>query len=343
MDGARVVAASEAALCRVRPGMALAEARAVTAPLRVFPVDHRRDMAALEALALWCGQYASRVGLDRQGGILLDIAGRAARFGGERAMLAEIQAHAQAWAIGVRLAIADRPARAIIWARHGAGGVLSRPLAEARLSALPLAALSLDGALIDRLCQAGFRRLGDLLAVTRWTLATRFSRELAGQIDALFGDDDRWPTLTAPPGFVGRAHWSEPAWSGRDVVQALDELIEQLAGELAHACRGARRIEVTLARIDGAVRRFIVAPDPAVTAAGQLRRLLLPRLTGVPHGVDLAIVAVTEHVQLRPARHTAELALAGLAERLGRRLGAGRLVWPTARSSGGKVPRGSGQ
>ena len=66
----------------IRPGFALADARALRPDLVVFPADPAGDAAALARLADWCSRYTPLVALDGADGLWLDITGCAHLFGG---------------------------------------------------------------------------------------------------------------------------------------------------------------------------------------------------------------------------------------------------------------------
>ena len=58
-----------AARLRLKPGMALADARAMYPSLPVFEADFEADRRLLEAIADWCDRYTPLVGLDPPDGL----------------------------------------------------------------------------------------------------------------------------------------------------------------------------------------------------------------------------------------------------------------------------------
>ncbi|RMH52743.1 MAG: DNA polymerase Y family protein, partial [Alphaproteobacteria bacterium] len=70
---AAVSAAAEAA--GLRPGMALADARAICPGLHTRPADPPAEAAFLAALARWAGRFSPFVGCDPPDGLVLDITG----------------------------------------------------------------------------------------------------------------------------------------------------------------------------------------------------------------------------------------------------------------------------
>jgi protein ImuB len=75
-----------AARLGLKPGLALADARAMYPALAVTDADPAADARLLEAIADWCDRYTPLVGLDPPDGLLLDITGCAHLFGGEAAL-----------------------------------------------------------------------------------------------------------------------------------------------------------------------------------------------------------------------------------------------------------------
>ena len=67
----------------LRPGLALAQARAMHPALTAMPEDQAADTSLLDAVADWCQRYTPLVAVDPPDGILFDIGGCAHLFGGE--------------------------------------------------------------------------------------------------------------------------------------------------------------------------------------------------------------------------------------------------------------------
>jgi hypothetical protein len=67
----------------LRPGLALAQVRAMHPTLAAEPEDQAADARLLEAIADWCQRYTPLVAADPPDGLLFDIGGCAHLFGGE--------------------------------------------------------------------------------------------------------------------------------------------------------------------------------------------------------------------------------------------------------------------
>src|SRR5690242_9265449 len=72
-----------AARLSLRPGMPLANARAMLPSLNVIEADARADSELLETIADWCDRFTPFVALDPPLGLLLDVTGATRLFDGE--------------------------------------------------------------------------------------------------------------------------------------------------------------------------------------------------------------------------------------------------------------------
>ena len=88
------------------------------------PAESRgaRTGAGLERLALWCNRFTPCCAVDGEDGLLLDIAGAAHLFGGEAAMVAEVEARIAGLGFEARTGLADMPGAAWALARFGEEG-----------------------------------------------------------------------------------------------------------------------------------------------------------------------------------------------------------------------------
>ena len=77
---------------KLKPGMGIAEARALHPSVEVVELDPSADRRLLESLADWCDRYTPLVALDGEDGLFLDITGCAHLFGGERELLDDLLA-----------------------------------------------------------------------------------------------------------------------------------------------------------------------------------------------------------------------------------------------------------
>jgi protein ImuB len=165
----------------VRLGQTHADARALCPGLETAAADPAEDARALERLALWCERWSPSVATDRIGprldGLALDVTGAAHLWGGEDALLADIEARLRAAGVPARAALAASPGAAWALARFGAPGqgrVVPTEATRAALADLPVEALRLAEPTLVLLKRLGLRRIGQLYALPRAALARRF-------------------------------------------------------------------------------------------------------------------------------------------------------------------------
>jgi protein ImuB len=275
----RLVAVNRAAAAQgLRPGLALADARARVPALDCCAADAAAEAATLAAITDWCRRFTPLAALDPPDGALLDITGAAHLFGGETKLRDEIEARLHAQGFAARTAIASTPEAAWAVARFGQDPARTIP-AEAseadlrrRLGALPLAALRLDAKPLAHLAQAGLRQIGDLILRPRAPLAARFGTQMFVRLDALLGHAKTpiTPRFEAPAFLVER-RFAEPIVARAAIAATLLALAGELSRLLARHGEGARRLAVSLFGVDGRVRHLRAGTcrplrDPAVIA-----------------------------------------------------------------------------
>jgi protein ImuB len=360
-----------AAALGLAPGMALADARARHPDLAVAESDPAAERALLAAAADLSDRYTPLVALDPPDGLFLDVTGCAHLFGGEAAMAADLGARLARFGLTARLAVAATPGAAWAVARCGLGGeggetgrwVLPTGEERTALSALPVAALRLAPAAVGALARAGLTRIGDLAELPRPPLAARFGAGLITRLDQALGRADEallW--RRPPPVHAVERVFAEPIVSERDVLVAAERLAARLAETLAANEEGARGLELTLFRVDGAVHRLAVGTSRPLRDPAVVRRLLAEKLARLDdldagYGFDRARLAALAVAPLPPEQAAFEAGLAGLSgdtaaeeelarlvDRLAARLGPDRVTRLVAGDShlperaGGAVP-----
>jgi protein ImuB len=347
-------AAAEAGL---GPGLPLADARAMVPDLRVGELVPEDDAEALTRLAQWCGRYTPWTAADPTGdpaggaGILLDVTGCAHLFGGEAALLADLVRRIERLGFTARAALAETPGAAWAAARFAAAGFAPgrrRPFAvvppgqaRAALADLPPAALRLSPACCELLDRLGLRRIGDLYGLPPAGLTPRLGEELVRRLRQALGQapEPISPQIPVAPQLARRI-FPEPIATAEDIARALDLLARDLCGRLDRAQLGARRLELSLYRVDGSWRRWALGTSRPSRDPGHLTRLFANHLDRIDPGFGIEVMTlgapVTETLSalqlvLREAgaqaasQAAAPDELAGLIDRLEGRLGAGRL------------------
>jgi protein ImuB len=126
--GAQVLSSlnAEAEALGLRPGQPLRDATAICAGLRMMAADPVADAAFLTVLRRWAEKFSPWVAEERPDSLLLDITGCAHLFGGEEAMLEEVQADCGHHGLTLRAGLGDTPGAA--WALARYGGEVAAPL-----------------------------------------------------------------------------------------------------------------------------------------------------------------------------------------------------------------------
>ncbi len=338
---------------------------------------HRSASSSMEEkdwLIEHCGRFSPILGLEPTDpqSLLLDITGLARLFGGETALAGEIVRDFSRLGLNIRLVVADTIGAAWAAARYGRGNAEANDPPEAmkeELSAhpsfspfliippgetpaflrpLPLEALRLPEQTVGLLGELGIVEIGQLEALPRAELLSRFGPLPRDRLDQAFGRlDEPVRACPLPPTFA--ADWSaEHPISRRETIEAaLEHLIGQTAALLAACDRGALQLECRLqclpsqAAAKQTVRISVGLFRPTAAAAHlcQLVQLQLERLR-IPSPVTDVHVEATLTAPLEPRQQTwlfdvsvavgADLhhsrQLAMLVERLSSRLGRGAVV-----------------
>ncbi len=271
--GLRVVAGGQS--CGIRPGMPLAEATALSASLHLEPCDPLADRLALVELAEWCERFSPTVGIEaveRPDGLALDVSGLGPLFGGEETLARRVMQELRERGLSARVAIADTIGAAWGIAHYGDEGsrtplpfregpgegraIAPRSLSIippgqtiAALAPLPVATLRLPKETVELLTAVGIRTVGQVTALPRASLSTRFGPALLQRLDQATG---RVPELLTPhraaPRFGAEWLFESPIEHEPTVQHVLETLIGRVARSLAERQEGALGLAC---RIDG--------------------------------------------------------------------------------------------
>lgn len=330
----------------IRAGQTLADARTILPEIDAAEVDPAAEARALARLAEWCGRYTpwtapGGFGNVGDGSVWLDVTGCARLFGGEPALLRDLARKVGDLGFSARVAAADTPGAAWAVARYGRSRVerVLRGRSRDAIAPLPVAALRLTQPTVLDLHALGLRRIDDLLAMPRATLADRFGREIVDRLDQALGARPEPISPVAPAiRTFARVGFSEPVGRSEDIAEALGNLASEIAAALEAEARGARRLVLALHHSDGAVDRLAAGTSWPSCDAGHLARLFAERRIESAFGVDAMTLTVAESERLRPLqaafdRDGQEADVAELADRLSARLGADRVLRPSPRES----------
>jgi protein ImuB len=329
--GPRIVAVNEhARAAGIRAGQRLADARTLVPDLTTAHAEPEADLKLLETLAGWCERYTPWVaidplggalidsgvemdeaaqGVDRMatatfggdGGLMLDVTGCGHLFGpgieGERALLADLTARLARHGFTTRAAMADTAGAAWALARFAERQKdLLAPVAghRALLSALPIEALRLDSTTAETLRRLGLRQIGDLLPLPRAPLAQRFGDLLVRRLDQALGSaaETIQPRLPAPA-FRTRLAFAEPIGRAEDIAAATSRLLAALCGQFEKAGVGARRLELSLFRVDGSIERTAIGTGSPSRDNAHLMKLFQEPLARLDAGFGVELMMLS--------------------------------------------------
>ncbi len=300
----RIVAANRAAeqAAGIVPGMTLSDARARLPDLRTARAEPEADRRALAGLAEWCTRWTPWAALDAPDlapppaahhAIWLDVTGVAHLFGGEAALLEDLCIRLTHFGFAASAALADTPGAAWAvshFATRKTRRVVRKGGARAALAALPVAALRLDPAAVEGLERLGLRRIDALAALPRAALARRFGARVLERLDQALGraPEPLSPALPAEPLRV-RLAYAEPIGHLEAVAVGLRRLLASMEARLVETGLGARRLVLSLYRVDGKCVQVMVETCAPARAPRHLMALFEDRLDGLAlgFGVDL--------------------------------------------------------
>ncbi|MGL4438156.1 MAG: Y-family DNA polymerase [Bosea sp. (in: a-proteobacteria)] len=332
---------AEAKRCGLHRGQSLADARALKPALRVADADHVADARLIVAVADWTRRYTPLAATDGADGVVLDITGCAHLFGGEASLMADALERLRRQGFTTpRAALAGTPEAAWALARFAPDAArLCKPgHEEAALRPLPVAALGIAPDIMEGLRVAGLTRIEDIWLRPRAPIAARFGRQVIARMEAAFGltHSAITPRLEAPP-YVTERRFFDPILTMEDVTRTIHKLTAEMAKLLQGHGDGARRLEITLFRVDGAVFRIQAGASRPTRDANDMATLFHERLKlgaderDIAFGFDVVRLSVLEAVRLDEAAATLDASagtedLARLIDRLGARLGEGAVL-----------------
>jgi protein ImuB len=261
----------------IRPGMTLAEARALCADLAHADADPARDVRGLEALARWMIRFSPVVALQPPDAIFLDLTGCERLFGGIKTIVDRISRALRAMLLTHQIAVAPTSGAAFALA---AAGNQDRFLIDdhqllASLAPLPPWALRIEHDVAAALEHVGIVTIEQLMQIPRSVLPARFGHDLLLRLDQALG--------CAYESLVPLEH-HHPISTSTEFESSIDEietiwrifrqLIERVIQDLVRRGGGARQLRAMFKPMYGpAIEKCISLSRPS-REAGNLFNLL---------------------------------------------------------------------
>jgi protein ImuB len=305
----------------LRPGLALADARAALPALGTAPAEPEHDRHALSKLAQWAGRYGPSRNVEGCDGLWIDTTGVAHLYGDEARMVDDFVARLARAGLTTRVGLADTLGAAFALARFATRRSAPTRIAPSvstrdALAGLPVAALRLPADAVVLLRRLGLSRIGQLYRLPREALAQRFRsapsvrsgtksgtesgssrRErqaalMAGavlaRLDQALGmaPEPRTP-MAEPPCHLARRLFADPLVSSTGVAAAVEALAHELAHLLETRSEGGTRFCLDLYRVDGSVQQIRIGASRPCRAAGHLIALVSEKLDALDAGFGI--------------------------------------------------------
>ncbi|HUF87715.1 MAG TPA: DNA polymerase Y family protein [Thermohalobaculum sp.] len=331
-----------AAAAGLAPDLGLADASALCPGLLTRPAAPGRLAGFRRALVRWAGRFSPLVATEGDA-LILDATGCAHLFGGEAAMLEALLAGLADLGLTGRAAMADTRGAAWALAHFGPAPLVIAPQGRSRAAIGPLgvAALRLDREAAEGLAALGLVAVEDAARIPRGALARRFGLATLRRLDQALGAEPE-PVAPEPPApaFAARLTLPEPVGQVEDVMAGLERLLARLCRTLETRQAGARRLRLTVRRVDGADAGAAITLARPLRDPARLAALLAPKVAQIDagHGIDALRLEATEVEPLCPAQvrrggegngaggSEGDDGLADLLSRLGNRIGFESLI-----------------
>lgn len=302
-----ITAANELAISKgIYLGMAVADAKAIEPSLVMLDDDPEQVGNLLKIIGEWCIRYSPIVAVDYPDGLILDVSGCAHLWGGERPYLKEIVTKFRASGYNVRAAMADTIGTA--WAIAHYGEIT--PIIESGEQAnailpLPVAALRLEPAIVNRLQKLGLNKINSFISMPRSVLRRRFGQGLLLRLDQALGHDIE-PIVPLQPiaPYEERLPCLEPIRTSTGIEIALNRLLEAICKRLQQEGKGLRTASFKCFRVDDKIVQIEIGTTQASHNPNHLFKLFELKIAGIApgFGIDLFLLEALKVEDLSSAQ-----------------------------------------
>ncbi len=361
--GSRVAACCATAAAQgIRVGMPIAEAKSLLRELVIERYEQLADSVALRKLAEMCDRFSPCVALEEgeePASLLLDISNLAHLLGSDVRLAKRVDKFFTSRKYYVQITVADTIALA--WAVAHFLPTLEPPLqspaimpsgqlASANefrpsiLDQLPVESLRIAHDTADLLHRLGIETVGQLSALPRESLSSRFGEQLLLRLDQLTGAAPE--VLVSYRGLAALeagCALEQPTTDRTALLHVLSQLVEQLAGHLSARDQGAVLLVCKLGYAKGKpvlVRIGLVEPSASARQFMELIGLHFETVVLTDEVVRVEIHAAVvgglserQHELFVDQWPSAPHQLAVLINRLSSRLGDAQVVRPQLRPS----------
>ena len=330
----RVLAAVNPAAARagLHVGQALASAHALSSDFATVEYDAGEVTRWRDFLAAWAYRYSSQVGVAFEEAIVLEIGASLRLFGPWPRFERQLREDLAALGFSHRIAVAPTARAAWILAGMHDGLALVQPATLGNaLARIPVAQARLEAKTAHALHAMGLRRLGQLFAAPRASLAQRFGTGLLDHLDRMRGNaSDPFPLYRPPDHFDLRLELPYDVEYSQALLFPLRRMTADLGAFLAGRDGGVQRFVLHLEHEDHSDTEVIVGMlaaerDPALLFELARGRLEQARIPAPVRGLRLVAEELPPFVpagrELFDERSSQSMPWTTLRERLRARLG----------------------
>jgi protein ImuB len=171
--------------------------------------------------------------------------------------------------------------------RHVSGNIIGEGEEADAVSPLPVFALGAEEAITRGLRRAGLKTIGDVAARARHEITARFGAAFTNLLEQALGQGDApISPRKPPPDYIVEKRFPEPVTTENVIAANLSALANMLVAAMDRQGKGARRLEASFFRTDGAVRAISVDTGRPVTRGEVIDRLFRERLEALSDPLD---------------------------------------------------------
>ena len=171
--------------------------------------------------------------------------------------------------------------------RHVHGRIVMDGEEADSVKPLPVFALGADNAITRGLRRAGLKTIGDVASRARHEITARFGADFTTLLEQALGQGDAPISPRKPlPDYIVEKRFAEPVLTDGVIAATLSRLAQMLVAAMEKQGKGARRLEASFFRTDGAVRAIAVDTGQPVTRAAMIDRLFRERLDALSDPLD---------------------------------------------------------
>ncbi|PRY74966.1 protein ImuB [Yoonia maritima] len=201
-----------------------------------------------------------------------------------------------------RIAAADT--RGAAWALSHYGGKAHKlGNQDEDITSLPVAALRLNTKVDTALQRLGLRKISDLAALPRKTIARRFGPEVLLRLDQAIGEkNENISPLKDAPHYGVRMTLPDPIGLHTDVMAGTERLLIRLCDKLKTQYMGARMLQLSLRRVDQGTQQVELRLAVPMRDAARMLPLFERGVSEVDAGYGIDQIRL-EAIQVEPLPH----------------------------------------